>query len=53
MKLLIDTHVFLWLMDEPEKLSLKALEACKNRENEIYLSVVSEWEIEIKRQLGK
>ena len=26
MKLLIDTHVFLWLMDEPEKLSRKALE---------------------------
>lgn len=53
MKLLIDTHVFLWLMDEPEKLSRKALEACKNRENQIYLSVVSAWEIEIKRQLGK
>ncbi len=53
MKLLIDTHVFLWLMDEPEKLSGKALEACKNRENQIYLSVVSPWEIEIKRQLGK
>jgi len=52
-KLLIDTHVFLWLMDEPEKLSGKALEACKNRENQIYLSVVSPWEIEIKRQLGK
>lgn len=53
MKLLIDTHVFLWLMDEPEKLSGKALEVCKNRENQIYLSVVSPWEIEIKRQLGK
>lgn len=53
MKLLIDTHVFLWLMDEPDKLSRKALEACKNRENQIYLSVVSAWEIEIKRQVGK
>lgn len=53
MKLLIDTHVFLWLMDEPEKLSPNVLEACKNRENQIYFSVVSAWEIEIKRQLGK
>jgi PIN domain nuclease of toxin-antitoxin system len=52
-KLLIDTHVFLWLMDEPDKLSRKALEACQNRENQIYLSVVCAWEIEIKRQLGK
>lgn len=53
MKLLIDTHVFLWLMDEPDKLSRRALDACKNRENQIYLSVVCAWEIEIKRQLGK
>lgn len=53
MKLLIDTHAFLWLMGEPEKLSRKALEACKDRENELYLSVVSAWEIEIKQQLGK
>jgi PIN domain nuclease of toxin-antitoxin system len=52
-KLLIDTHVFLWLMGEPAKLSRKALEACQDRENEIYLSVVSAWEIEIKRRLGK
>ena len=53
MKLLIDTHAFLWLMGEPEKLSRKALEVCKDRGNEIYLSVVSAWEIEIKRHLGK
>ena len=53
MKLLIDTHAFLWLMGEPEKLSRKALEACKDRGNELYLSVVSAWEIEIKLQLGK
>jgi len=45
-KLLIDTHVFLWLMDEPQKLSRKALEACKNRENQIYLSVVCAWEMD-------
>ena len=53
MKLLIDTHAFLWLMGDPEKLSRRALEACKDRGNELYLSVVSAWEIEIKRQLGK
>ena len=53
MKLLIDTHAFLWLMGEPERLSHKALEACQDRENELYLSVVSAWEIKIKQGLGK
>lgn len=53
MRLLIDTHAFLWLMGEPEKLSPKALRGCQDRGNELYLSVVSAWEIEIKRQLGK
>ena len=53
MKLLIDTHTFLWLMGEPEKLSRKALEACKDRGSDLYFSVVSAWEIEIKRQIGK
>lgn len=40
MRLLLDTHVFLWLVDEPDKLSRKALRACQNRANELYLSVV-------------
>ena len=53
MKLLIDTHAFLWLMGEPEKLSRRALEACKDRGNELYLSVVCAWEMAIKLQLGK
>ena len=53
MKLLLDTHAFLWLVDEPNKLSRKALKACRTRANGLYLSVVSAWEIQIKRHLGK
>ena len=53
MRLLLDTHVFLWLADAPEKLTERALEACKNRRNPIYFSVVSAWEIQVKSQLGK
>ena len=53
MRLLLDTHVFLWLADAPEKLTERALEACKNRRNPLYLSVVSAWEIQVKLQLGK
>ncbi len=46
-------HVFLWLAGAPEKLAEPALEACKARQNPIYLSVVSAWEIQVKSQLGK
>ena len=53
MKLLIDTHIFLWLNSEPEKLSQKILTTCENPENQLYLSLISPWEIQIKQQLGK
>jgi PIN domain nuclease of toxin-antitoxin system len=53
MKLLLDTHVFLWLNDAPEKLSEMARQACEDLHNCLYLSLVSVWEIQIKQQLGK
>ncbi len=53
MKLLIDTHIFLWLNSEPEKLPLAAYNACCDPQNQLYLSHVSPWEIQIKQQLGK
>ena len=53
MKLLLDTHTFLWLLESPEKLSEVALGACKSREHQLFFSVVTGWEIQIKSQLGK
>jgi len=53
MKLLLDTHIFLWLNSNPQKLSQKILDACANTNNQMYLSPVSPWEIQIKQQLGK
>ena len=53
MRLLLDTNAFLWLMTEPEKLSAKARAACEDPDNELLLSVVTAWEIQIKLQLGK
>jgi PIN domain nuclease of toxin-antitoxin system len=53
MKLLIDTHVFIWLASEPDKLSGKAKEAILSQSNQLYLSLVSLWEMQIKSQLGK
>jgi len=52
MKLLLDTHAFLWLDSSPEKLSQTALTACEEPTNQLYLSVVSAWE-KIKRQINR
>jgi len=52
-KLLLDTHVFLWLMSEPSKVSQNVLAACQDSDNQLILSVASIWEIQIKQQLGK
>lgn len=53
MKLLLDTHAFIWWDSEPAKLSASALSACQDQANTLILSVVSVWEIQIKSQLGK
>lgn len=53
MKFLIDTHVFIWFMMEPEKLSKKVLKQLMDEDNEIFISSMSFWEIAIKCQSGK
>lgn len=53
MKLLLDTHVFIWLDTAPEKLSTTAQRVCLDRDNTLYLSVTSVWEMLIKQRLGK
>ena len=53
MKLLLDTHIFIWWADQPEKLSPAVLSALKDEANELLLSVASVWEMQIKIQLGK
>jgi len=53
MKLLLDTHTFIFWDSQPSKLSQRALELLTNKDNLRLLSVVSLWEIQIKQQLGK
>jgi PIN domain nuclease of toxin-antitoxin system len=53
MKLLLDTHIFIWWADQPEKLLPAALSALEDEANELLLSVASVWEMQIKIQLGK
>jgi PIN domain nuclease of toxin-antitoxin system len=52
-KLLLDTHTFIWWDSEPARLSAAALALCNDPSNELVVSVASLWEIQIKRQLGK
>lgn len=53
MKLLLDTHVFLWFISGDNRLSVSFRDAVRNPDNDVYLSVVSIWEAIIKYQLGK
>jgi PIN domain nuclease of toxin-antitoxin system len=53
MKLLLDTHTFLWWNTEDPQLSSRARELIADGQNEIFLSAVSAWEISIKAAKGK
>jgi len=53
MKILLDTHVFLWAMLTPEKLGEEAVELLADANYDKYLSAVSAWEITIKHAKGK
>jgi PIN domain nuclease of toxin-antitoxin system len=53
MKYLFDTHTFLWAMVSPQKLSTEVKDVILDRNNLIYLSSASVWEIVIKSSLGK
>jgi len=53
MKLLLDTHAFIWWDSEPARLSPQALTLCQSAENVLMFSVASAWEMQIKLQLGK
>jgi len=53
LKLLLDTHIFLWLLFSPEKVTPQIKAAYKNQEHIVFLSLVSIWEIQLKSQLGK
>src|SRR5713101_6451068 len=44
MRLLLDTHIWLWILLEPQKLSRRAVKAIESTENELWLSPVSVWE---------
>ncbi len=53
MKLLLDSHTFVWWRDEPQKLSPTAFTEISNPNNDVFLSVATVWELQIKITLNK
>ncbi|MBE9198661.1 MULTISPECIES: type II toxin-antitoxin system VapC family toxin [unclassified Nodularia (in: cyanobacteria)] len=53
MKLLLDTHIFLWFISGDQKLPIHLQNSIRDLNNEVYLSCISVWEATVKYQLGK
>ena len=53
MKIILDTHIFLWALSEPGKLSTKRLTELKSLSNSVYVSAVTITELMIKDSIGK
>ena len=53
MRLLLDTHAFLWWNSADERLPLPLRVAVANPANQVFVSAASVWEIAIKRATGK
>ena len=53
MKLLLDTHILLWMLDDSPKLGIRARELMTARGAECFVSAVSFWEIAIKASLRR
>jgi PIN domain nuclease of toxin-antitoxin system len=53
MKVLLDTNVFIWLNDAPHRVREQVMTVVANPDNDLFLSLTSIWEMQIKIQLGK
>jgi PIN domain nuclease of toxin-antitoxin system len=53
MNLLLDTHILLWWLADPMRLSAASRRAIRDTANKVYVSAAVAWEIAIKRILGK
>jgi PIN domain nuclease of toxin-antitoxin system len=52
-KLLLDTHLLLWVAGEPKRLSKEARLLISDPENQLLFSAASLWEVAIKNRLGR
>lgn len=52
-RVLLDTHAYIWLVSDPDRLSTTAYEAVIDIDTEVYVSAASLWEISTKARLSK
>jgi PIN domain nuclease of toxin-antitoxin system len=53
MRLLLDTNVFIWLNEAPTQIPQQMMTLLIDSDHELFFSLVSVWEMQIKMQLGK
>lgn len=53
MRLLLDTHAWLWWLADDRRLGRRARQVLANPRSEVYVSAASAWEVAIKETLGK
>jgi PIN domain nuclease of toxin-antitoxin system len=53
MKVLLDTHILIWALADPDKLSENGRLALEDPQNEILFSAASIWEIALKKRIGR
>lgn len=53
MRLLLDTHIWLWTVLQPQRLSRRVANALENHENELWLSPISVWELNNLERKGR
>ena len=53
MEYLLDTHVILWWLTQPQKINQKAQQIIQDQSNRIFLSSASFWEMAIKKSIGR
>ena len=53
MKLLLDTNVLLWAASEPDKITIPTRDLISDGANDVYVSVISAWEVAINQSIGK
>jgi PIN domain nuclease of toxin-antitoxin system len=53
MRLLLDTHTFLWAVSEPSRLPNRSRQAIEDKTNQAFVSAIGFWEITIKVRIGK
>jgi PIN domain nuclease of toxin-antitoxin system len=53
LKILLDTHIWLWIQDDPDRIGKSLRNELRKPENEIFLSPISTWEALVLQSKGR